>query len=75
MAYSVEEEEGPKCSFSIYLAEGDALAKQGDYDKAIQAYSIALEIQPEDKNCLVARLESIILYFYTVDFERSARKT
>jgi len=55
MAYSVEEEEGPKCSFSIYLAEGDALAKQGDYNKAIQAYSIALEIQPEDKNCLVAR--------------------
>ena len=55
MAYSVEEEEGPKCSFSIYLAEGDALAKQGDYHKAINAYSIALEIQPDDKNCLVAR--------------------
>ena len=56
MAYSVEEEEGPKCSFSIYLAEGDALAKQGDFVKAINAYSIALDIQPDDKNCLVARL-------------------
>ncbi|XP_063694267.1 outer dynein arm-docking complex subunit 4-like [Bolinopsis microptera] len=55
MAYSVEEEEGPKCSFSIYLAEGDALAKQGDFVKAINAYSIALDIQPDDKNCLVAR--------------------
>jgi len=55
MAYSVEEEEGPKCSFAIYLAEGDALAKQGDFVKAIRAYSTALEIQPEDKNCLVNR--------------------
>lgn len=51
----MEEEEGPKCSFSIYLAEGDALAKQGDYNKAIRAYSTALEIQADDKNCLVAR--------------------
>ena len=56
MAYSVEEEEGPKCSFAIYLAEGDALGKQGDFVKAIRAYSTALEIQPEDKNCLVNRL-------------------
>lgn len=55
MAYSGEEEEGFACSFSIYLAEGDALAKQGDFVKAIHAYTIALEIQPDDKNCLVAR--------------------
>ena len=55
MAYSNEEEEGFPCSFSIYLAEGDNLAKQGEYIKAIKSYTIALEIQPDDKTCLVAR--------------------
>ena len=75
MAYSVEEEEGPKCSFSIYLAEGDALAKQGDYDKAINAYSIALDIQPDDKNCLVARFKSDLdlLHIYLTGHSRGKR--
>ena len=59
----MEEEEGPKCSFSIYLAEGDALAKQGDYNKAIRAYSTALEIQSDDKTCLVARFSFYIFPF------------
>ncbi|XP_014665347.1 PREDICTED: tetratricopeptide repeat protein 25-like isoform X2 [Priapulus caudatus] len=51
----IEGENGPKSSFSIYLAEGDALFKQGEYKKALESYSTALEIQPTDKNALVAR--------------------
>ncbi|XP_071481076.1 outer dynein arm-docking complex subunit 4-like [Diadema antillarum] len=42
-------------SFAIYMAEGDVLFKQGEYKKALQSYSTALEIEPTDKNCLVAR--------------------
>nr|BAD38896.2 outer arm dynein binding protein [Heliocidaris crassispina] len=42
-------------SFAIYMAEGDVLFKQGAYKKALQSYSMALEIEPTDKNCLVAR--------------------
>ncbi|XP_063954060.1 outer dynein arm-docking complex subunit 4-like isoform X4 [Lytechinus pictus] len=44
-------------SFAIYMAEGDVLFKQGEYKKALHSYStaLALEIEPTDKNCLVAR--------------------
>jgi len=56
-SYEDEEEEieGPKSSFSTYLAEGDALFKQGDYKKALDSYSMALEIKPDDKTCLISR--------------------
>lgn len=49
------EVEGPVSSFQSYAAEGDILAKQGDYRKAIDAYSKALTLRPTDKNCLVSR--------------------
>ena len=41
-SYEDEEEEieGPKSSFSTYLAEGDALFKQGDYRKALDSFSM-----------------------------------
>ncbi|CAM9848499.1 outer dynein arm-docking complex subunit 4 [Lampetra fluviatilis] len=54
---SDEEEtpEGPKSSFATYLAEGDKLFQKGDYTRAIESYSTALDIQPNDRNCLVAR--------------------
>ncbi|KAJ3028485.1 Tetratricopeptide repeat protein 25, partial [Rhizophlyctis rosea] len=42
-------------SFQSLAAEGDILAKQGDYRKAIDAYSKALNLRPNDKNGLVAR--------------------
>ncbi|PIK43821.1 putative tetratricopeptide repeat protein 25 isoform X2 [Apostichopus japonicus] len=45
----------PKSSFPIYVAEGDVLFKQGEYEKAVESYTTALEIEPNDKNCLVAR--------------------
>lgn len=50
-----DEQEGPKSSFGTYLAEGDALFKQSEFKKALESYSLALELEPEDKNCLVAR--------------------
>ena len=41
-SYEDEEEEqgGPKSSFSTYLAEGDALYKQGEFKKAVESYSL-----------------------------------
>ncbi|XP_041942598.1 outer dynein arm-docking complex subunit 4 isoform X1 [Alosa sapidissima] len=50
-----EGEQGPKSTFSTYMAEGDQLFHKGDYVKAIESYTTALILQPDEKNCLVAR--------------------
>ena len=50
-----EEKEGPSSSFETYLSEGDALYKQSEYTKALESYTLALKIQPDEKSCLVAR--------------------
>ncbi|KAI8916067.1 hypothetical protein EDD86DRAFT_186113 [Gorgonomyces haynaldii] len=50
-----EEEEMPVSSFQSYAAEGDIMAKQGDFHKAIEAYTKALAVRPGEKNVLVAR--------------------
>ncbi|KAJ3274776.1 Tetratricopeptide repeat protein 25 [Terramyces sp. JEL0728] len=50
-----EEVEEIISSFQSYAAEGDILAKQGNYQKSIEAYSKALHLRPLDKNALVAR--------------------
>ncbi|KAL2101685.1 hypothetical protein ACEWY4_003446 [Coilia grayii] len=50
-----EGEQGPKSTFSTYMAEGDQLYHKGDYLKAIDSYTTALILKPDDKNCLVAR--------------------
>ena len=52
-SYEDEEEEieGPKSSFSTYLAEGDALFKQGDYKKALDSYSM---VRPKSGSDLFA---------------------
>ncbi|KAJ3098335.1 Tetratricopeptide repeat protein 25 [Phlyctochytrium planicorne] len=42
-------------SFQSLAAEGDILAKQGDFRKAIEAFSKALAVRPTDKHVLVAR--------------------
>ncbi|XP_036406300.1 tetratricopeptide repeat protein 25 [Megalops cyprinoides] len=55
MSDNEEGDQAPKCSFSTYLAEGDQLYLKGEYVKAIESYTTALLLQPDDKNCLVAR--------------------
>ena len=35
-----EDEGPPKSSFEIYRAEGEALMKNGDYNKAIECYTM-----------------------------------
>ncbi|MCI4384908.1 hypothetical protein PGIGA_G00044200 [Pangasianodon gigas] len=50
-----EGEQGPKSTFSTYMAEADQLFHKGEYSKAVESYSTALLLQPGDRNCLVAR--------------------
>jgi len=50
-----DEKEGPSSSFETYLSEGDALYKQSEYIKALESYTLALTVQPNEKTCLVAR--------------------
>ncbi|KAL3836009.1 hypothetical protein ACJMK2_021464 [Sinanodonta woodiana] len=50
-----EDSEGPKATFEIYKAEADSLYKQGGHRKALESYTMALELQENDKNCLVSR--------------------
>ncbi|KAJ8246490.1 hypothetical protein GJAV_G00268400 [Gymnothorax javanicus] len=45
----------PKSSFCTHMAEGDQLFLKGEYSKAIECYTTALILKPDDKNCLVAR--------------------
>ncbi|XP_078280479.1 outer dynein arm-docking complex subunit 4 isoform X7 [Rhinoraja longicauda] len=46
---------GHVCSYLTYKSEGDRLYMRGEYDKAIQSYTHALQQEPKNKNCLVAR--------------------
>lgn len=55
MMMDSDDEGGPVSSFQSYAAEGDILAKQGDYRKSIEAYTKALTLRPGEKNCLVCR--------------------
>lgn len=50
-----EEPEGPKSSATTYLSEGNVHFNQGEYKKALDSYTQALEIQPGYKACLVQR--------------------
>ncbi|XP_066498266.1 outer dynein arm-docking complex subunit 4 [Hoplias malabaricus] len=56
-----EGENTPKSTFSTYMAEGDQLFHKGEYAKAIESYSTALILQPDDKNCLVARSKCFVI--------------
>lgn len=46
---------GPVCSYLTYKSEGDRLYMRGEYEKAIQSYTHALQQESRNKNCLVAR--------------------
>lgn len=50
-----DEPEGPKSSFTTYLSEGNVHFNQGEYKKALDSYTQALELQPGYKACLVQR--------------------
>lgn len=50
-----DEPEGPKSSATTYLSEGNVHFNQGEYKKALDSYSQALELQPGYKDCLVQR--------------------
>merc|ERR1711988_1398862 len=51
---SMNGEGGPGSSVT-FAAEGEILAKMGEFSKALVSFSQALELTPDDKNCLVAR--------------------
>eukprot|EP00158_Paraphelidium_tribonemae_P007175 Partr_v1_DN28138_c0_g1_i1_m55886 putative Tetratricopeptide repeat domain 25 len=46
---------GPVSSFQSQSAEGDIMAKQGEYRKAVEAYTRALNYRANEKNVLIAR--------------------
>ncbi|XP_072343730.1 outer dynein arm-docking complex subunit 4 isoform X44 [Scyliorhinus torazame] len=46
---------GPVCSYLTYKSEGDRLYILGEYEKAINSYTHALQLEPRNRNCLVAR--------------------
>ncbi|KAM9296711.1 outer dynein arm-docking complex subunit 4 [Gastrophryne carolinensis] len=55
MAEEVDGEQAPRSSFTTYVAEGEQLYQKGEYGKARESFSNALELQPTEKHCLVAR--------------------
>jgi len=58
---ALSETEGPVSSFQTYGAEGDILAKQASFEKAIESYTKALQLRPGEKNCLVFRSKCYLL--------------
>ncbi|XP_069763220.1 outer dynein arm-docking complex subunit 4 isoform X23 [Narcine bancroftii] len=46
---------GPVCSYLTYKSVGDRLYLLGEYEKAIQSYTRAIQREPRNKSCLVAR--------------------
>ncbi|XP_064225281.1 outer dynein arm-docking complex subunit 4 isoform X1 [Aotus nancymaae] len=44
-----------RSTFPSYMAEGERLYRCGEFSKAAQSFSNALQLQNGDKNCLVAR--------------------
>lgn len=55
MSYELEEAEDLRSTFTTYLAEGDKLFLNGEFQKALESYTKALMLKPGDKSCLVAR--------------------
>ncbi|XP_051894692.1 outer dynein arm-docking complex subunit 4 [Pristis pectinata] len=52
---------GPVCSYLTYKSEGDRLYLLGEYEKAIRSYTHALQQEPKNKDCLVARSRCYLL--------------
>ncbi|XP_061760979.1 outer dynein arm-docking complex subunit 4 [Nerophis ophidion] len=45
----------PKGVFSTLVADGDWLLLKGECEKAVDSYTTALTLKPDDKNCFVGR--------------------
>jgi tetratricopeptide (TPR) repeat protein len=56
-----DEEHPPASSFQTYSAEGDHLAKSGNYKQAVESYTNALHLRPNDRACLVFRSRCYLL--------------
>uniref|UniRef100_A0A0X3P955 Outer dynein arm-docking complex subunit 4 n=4 Tax=Schistocephalus solidus TaxID=70667 RepID=A0A0X3P955_SCHSO len=52
---SLSERKPLKSSFEIYQSEGDVLLRLHQYDKAIEGYTNALELRPNNVHCLIQR--------------------
>ncbi|KAL3316992.1 Tetratricopeptide repeat protein 25 [Cichlidogyrus casuarinus] len=50
-----DEQQGPKSSYEVYRAEGDALLLHKHYKEGIDMFDIALELKPDDPYVLVQR--------------------
>lgn len=49
----------PKSSFPIYVAEGDVLFKQGEYEKAVESYTtVSFHL---DSNLFLSYCNTVIL--------------
>lgn len=48
----------PKSSFPIYVAEGDVLFKQGEYEKAVESYTTVSLL---DSNLFLSYCNTVIL--------------
>ncbi|XP_053550123.1 outer dynein arm-docking complex subunit 4 [Bombina bombina] len=55
MAEEAEGEQGPRTTFTNYMAEGELLYQKGEFNKALECFTNALLLQPTEKNCLVSR--------------------
>uniref|UniRef100_A0A803TDE4 Outer dynein arm-docking complex subunit 4 n=1 Tax=Anolis carolinensis TaxID=28377 RepID=A0A803TDE4_ANOCA len=49
------EGEAIRGTFPSFMAEGTMLSQRGELPKALACYTYALQLQPGDRNCLVAR--------------------
>ena len=44
-----------KSPFTVYIAEGEKLYKAGDYKKAVEAFTDAIELEPDNASTFVSR--------------------
>ncbi|XP_045155705.1 outer dynein arm-docking complex subunit 4 [Echinops telfairi] len=65
-----ENNEVLRSTFPSYMAEGERLYLCGEYSKAAQSFSNALQLQNGDRNCLVARSKC---YLKMGDLEESLK--
>ncbi|XP_019751377.1 outer dynein arm-docking complex subunit 4 isoform X2 [Hippocampus comes] len=63
MSETESECKSPKAKgvFSTLMADGDWLLLKGEYEKAVERFSTALTLKPEDKYCFVGRSKCYLM--------------